>query len=68
MDAPQFSPLLTTRELATHLRVTTRTIREWANTGVIPALRPRTRALRFDLAAVLDALKHPASRQDEVRQ
>jgi excisionase family DNA binding protein len=46
------APLLTTAELALHLRVTRRWIYQQVDSHAMPAYRLGARALRFDLAAV----------------
>lgn len=55
-------PLLSVKELAARLRLSTKTVYGMARAGEIPAVRrPGKRTpWRFDLAAVLDALKHRA--------
>ena len=47
---------LTTRELADHLRVTTRTLADWRARGKIPFLRITARCFRYDLDQVARAL------------
>jgi excisionase family DNA binding protein len=57
------NPLLTTRQLAEHLQVSTGTVRDWAARGVIPS-RKGLRRLRFDASEVDEALRsrgQPAS-------
>jgi excisionase family DNA binding protein len=55
--APPVTPLVTTRELAAVLGVTTDTIRGWARSGRIPCLRVGQKTLRFDREAVLAAIR-----------
>ena len=49
--------LATADELAEQLRVSGETVRRWARGGRIPCIRPTQRTLRFDLAAVRQALE-----------
>lgn len=49
--------LVTTRELAVVLGVTTETIRHWARSGRIPCLRVGQKTIRFDHDAVLRAIQ-----------
>ena len=49
--------LLTGRELASRLGVSHRKIEDWTATGVIPALRLSPRMVRYELPAVLAALR-----------
>ncbi|MBL8764812.1 MAG: helix-turn-helix domain-containing protein [Phycisphaerae bacterium] len=51
------APLVTARDLAAVLGVTTDTIRGWARTGRIPCLRVGQKTLRFDREAVLAAIR-----------
>ncbi len=51
------SDLLTANEIATRLKVKPETVKVWAREGRIPTLRLSHKVLRFDLAAVVDALK-----------
>jgi excisionase family DNA binding protein len=51
--------LLTKQEIAARLRVSPATILEWVHCGRIPAVRVNARVLRYDEAAVLDALRRP---------
>jgi excisionase family DNA binding protein len=53
--------LLTAAELADRLRVRPSTILEWQRSGRIPSIRLSHKVLRFDLTAVLAALKSPTS-------
>lgn len=48
--------LLTANELAERLRLRPRTIREWARRGLIPAIRLSPKVVRYELAAVLEAM------------
>jgi predicted site-specific integrase-resolvase len=50
---------ITTRELANHLRVTTRCLANWRKQGLIPYWRLTARALRYELSAVERALSKP---------
>jgi hypothetical protein len=50
---------ITTRELAKHLRVTTRCLANWRKQGLIPYWRLTARALRYELSAVERALSKP---------
>jgi len=49
--------LVSARELAAMLGVTTNTIRGWARSGRIPCLRVGRKTLRFDRGAVLAAIR-----------
>jgi excisionase family DNA binding protein len=49
--------LLTTRELASRLRVSPTTVRHWTQAGLIPALKIKSNVYRFDLTAVMNALE-----------
>lgn len=49
--------ILTVDELAQFLRVQPDTIRSWARKGLIPSLRPNPRILRFEVRAVVKALR-----------
>lgn len=60
--------LLTTRELGDRLRLRPSTLRRWAIAGRIPVIRLSSRALRFDPAAVADALTRTAGRPAVSRQ
>jgi excisionase family DNA binding protein len=51
------SPLLDERDLAQQLKVTTRTVRNYRQAGIIPYIRMGKRAVRFDLADVVSFLK-----------
>jgi excisionase family DNA binding protein len=62
---------LTAKELATHVRLKPRTLLRWARLGIIPAIRVTPRVVRFDLAAVQQAIAERAleDRSDaDVRQ
>lgn len=48
--------ILRTSELAKCLGVSEATVRKWARAGIVPAIRPTRRTLRFDLDAVALAL------------
>jgi excisionase family DNA binding protein len=47
----------TSAEVAEVFRVSEPTVRAWARAGVIPSIRVNRGPLRFDLAAVEEALK-----------
>lgn len=49
--------LLTARELAAELGVGWETVLRWARAGRIPAVRLSARVVRFELAAVLEAVE-----------
>ncbi|MFT5430938.1 MAG: excisionase family DNA binding protein [Myxococcota bacterium] len=49
--------LLTTREVASRLGVSTGTVCRWVHDGLIPGIRVRSNLLRFELAEVMGALK-----------
>ena len=49
--------LLTAKELAAALQVSPRTVLEWHRQGRIPGIQPTGRTVRFNLDAVLAALK-----------
>jgi excisionase family DNA binding protein len=53
--------LLAPQELAERLAVKPSTVLRWAKQGRIPAVRPTRRVIRFDVAAVLQALRTPAT-------
>jgi hypothetical protein len=50
--------LLRAEELARRLDVKPATIRAWSRKGLIPSVRVTPKVIRFDVAAVLDALAH----------
>ena len=57
-------PLINTVEAAARLRVSTRTIREWAHSGKLPAIWLSTRSLRFEaheIQALIDEHSKVAS-------
>ena len=56
-DNSDAARLITTREMASRLGVTSDTIRKWAREGRIPCMRIGLKTLRFDAAAVLDSLR-----------
>lgn len=49
--------LLTTRELASRLRVSPTTVRHWTQAGLIPALKIKSNVYRYDFTAVRNALE-----------
>lgn len=49
--------LLTKTELARRLGVSVRLIEKWTAHGVVPALRPSPRMVRYELPRVLAALR-----------
>ncbi len=49
--------LITSKELASHLRITKRTLQEWREAQRIPFLRLSAKCFRYDLAKVMEALK-----------
>ena len=57
----QTTQLLTPEELANRLKVRPSTIRQWGREGLIPVVKIGAKILRFDLADVLDTLKHPGA-------
>ena len=48
---------LTAAEIAGRLRISPRTVVDWANKGIIPCMRPSPKVLRFDPDVVAEALK-----------
>lgn len=52
--------LLTVHELATRLRLRPATIKKWVKEGLIPAIRPSPKVLRFDWTEVRQALQRAA--------
>jgi len=59
--------VLTAEEVARRLSLRPSTVRRWAREGRIPAVRPTARVIRFDIAAVLAALRRLSTTQ-EVRR
>lgn len=57
--------LITTRELARRLGVTSNTIRKWTREGRIPCLRIGQKTLRFNAAAVIKVLSHSQADRTE---
>lgn len=55
--------LLTADELAERLRLQPRTIREWARRGLIPTIRLSPKVVRYELAAVVEAMTTRQSAQ-----
>lgn len=49
--------LISTRELASRLALSVRTIRAWARAGRLPVLRLASNRLRFDWSEVRDVLR-----------
>lgn len=49
--------LVTTRELATRLRVTPDTVLSWMRKGRIPAIRLSAKVILFDVKAVVAAVR-----------
>ena len=58
--------LLTTRELAECLGLAPDTVRRWARTGRIPAIRVNARTIRFVLEEVENALRAGCPVEGEV--
>ncbi len=50
---------VTTKQLANHLQVTTRTLANWRAEGKIPYWRLTARAIRYELSSVEKALSKP---------
>ena len=48
--------LLTAKELAERLGVSSLTVHEWARTRRIPSVRPTRKTIRFDYDAVVEAV------------
>ena len=48
--------LLTAEELADRLRLKPATVRRWARLGFIPTIRLSPKVVRYDAAAVVDAM------------
>lgn len=55
--------LLTAEELAIRLRVQPDTIRAWTRQGVIPAIRPSAKVIRYDANSVIESLKRRQAEQ-----
>ena len=55
--------LLTADELADRLQVRPSTIRRWAREGRIPTVRLTPKVVRYDLAAVVEAVQTDDGRQ-----
>ena len=53
--------LLTAEELALRLRLKPSTVRRWMRAGIIPAVRITPKVIRYDHAAVVDALRDRAT-------
>lgn len=53
--------LLTATQLGERLGLRPRTLIRWAGKGLIPAVKPTQRVVRFEYAAVLEALRTPAT-------
>ena len=45
------------KELSELLGIAPRTLRLWTREGIVPAIKIRSNVIRYDLDAVLDALK-----------
>jgi excisionase family DNA binding protein len=56
--------LMTRRELAEWLRIRPRTVLDWTKRGVIPALRMSHKIVRYDPAAVLEAIRERQGASD----
>lgn len=56
--------LLTADELAKHLKVQPSTVRRWQREGRIPAVRVTAKVVRFDYAAVVDAIRRAEQTRD----
>ncbi|HED52826.1 MAG TPA: DNA-binding protein [Phycisphaerales bacterium] len=56
-DNGEASQLITTRDLARRLGVSSNTIRKWVRQGRIPCIRVGQKTLRFDAVAVMDSLR-----------
>jgi len=57
--------LITTRELARRLGVTSNTIRKWTREGRIPCLRIGQKTLRFDATVVIKVLSQSQADRSE---
>jgi DNA-binding transcriptional MerR regulator len=55
--------LLDENDLALELKVTTRTVRNYRQEGLIPYIRIGKRTLRYDLADVINFLKKRGSKR-----
>ena len=66
MDTPRSDRLLSTAELAEHLGVSVATVHRMRRMGEIPVIKIRNFMFRFDLGAVLEALKSgtPTEKRD----
>lgn len=53
--------LLTTRELASRLRVSPTTVRHWTRAGLIPAIKIKSNVFRYDFTVVRAALERTRS-------
>jgi len=56
--------LVTADELAARLRVRPDTVRRWARTKLIPAIRVSAKVMRFDPADVIRALRNRGKAND----
>ena len=54
--------LLSARELADHIGVSTRSIQNWCKAGRLPSISITPRCIRFDADAVAAALRDPRAR------
>ncbi len=54
--------LLTADEIAERLRLRPRTVRQWVRRGLIPVIRLSPKVVRFELAAVVAAVRGHARR------
>lgn len=59
----QETKMLTAEELAERLRVKPGTVRVWSRRGLIPRQRLSPKVIRYDLAAVVAALRQRAQQQ-----
>lgn len=57
--------LLTAKQLGERLGLRPRTLVRWAGKGLIPAVKPTQRVVRFEYAAVLEALRTPATNKPD---
>lgn len=60
MDNPK--ELLTSRELAERLGISRETVRQWVKRSVIPEIIISRTVRRFELSAVMDALRKRSSK------